>query len=86
MFAVPKRKKYGKRTKCRGHTFTCKHCGFSIDRHILATLNIGEVFLKTQNVASTDPAERSRMTMMERAVRNCKETQIGIKDLLYHFQ
>ncbi len=66
----------GKRTKCWGHTFTCKHCGFTIGRHVLATLNIGEVFLKTQNVARSDPAERSRMTMMERAVRNCKETII----------
>jgi len=66
----------GRRTKCWGHTFTCKHCGFTIDRHVLATLNIGEVFLKTQNVARSDPAERSRMTMMERAVRNCKETII----------
>jgi putative transposase len=68
--------KCGKRTKCRGHTFTCKHCGFSIDRHVLATLNIGEVFLKSQYVARSDPAERSRMTMMERAVRNCKDTII----------
>ena len=68
--------KCGRRSKCWGHTFTCKHCGFSIDRHVLATLNIGEVFLKTQNVARSDPAERSRMTMMERAVRNCKETII----------
>ncbi len=68
--------KCGKRTKCWGPTFTCKHCGFSIGRHILATLNIGEVFLKAQNVASSDPAERSRMTMMERAVRNCKDTII----------
>jgi IS605 OrfB family transposase len=66
----------GKRTKCWGHPFTCKHCGFTIGRHVLATLNIGEVFLKTQNVARSDPAERSRMTMMERAVRNCKETII----------
>jgi putative transposase len=66
----------GRRTKCWGHTFTCKHCGFRINRHILATLNIGEVFLKSQNVARSDPAERSQMTMMERAVRNCKETII----------
>ncbi|NVM29428.1 MAG: hypothetical protein HWN65_11365 [Candidatus Helarchaeota archaeon] len=29
-----------------------------------------------QNVARPDPAERSRMTMKERAVRNCKETII----------
>ncbi|NVM54573.1 MAG: IS200/IS605 family element transposase accessory protein TnpB, partial [Candidatus Helarchaeota archaeon] len=64
--------KCGRRSKCQGQTFTCKHCGFSIDRHVLATLNIGEVFLTTQNVARSDPAERSRMTMMERAVRNCK--------------
>ncbi len=66
----------GKRTKCWGSTFTCKHCGFSIDRHVLATLNIGEIFLNTQHVASSGPAERSQMTMMERAVRNCKETII----------
>ncbi|MFX1293892.1 MAG: IS200/IS605 family accessory protein TnpB-related protein [Promethearchaeota archaeon] len=63
----------GKRTKCWGHTFTYKHCGFTIDRHILATLNIGEIFLKSQHAARSDPAERSRMTMMERAVWNCKE-------------
>ncbi len=68
--------KCGKRTNCREPIFTCKHCGFSIGRHILATLNIGEVFLKSQHVARSDPAERSRMTMMERAVRNCKETII----------
>ncbi|NVM56190.1 MAG: hypothetical protein HWN66_21010, partial [Candidatus Helarchaeota archaeon] len=53
-----------------------KHCGFTIDRHILATLNIGAVFLKSQNVARSDPAERSRMPMMERAFRNCKDTII----------
>jgi len=66
--------KCGRRSKCWGQTFTCKHCGFTIDRHILATLNIGEVFLKTQNVARSDPAERSRMTTMERAFRKCKDT------------
>ncbi|NVM27360.1 MAG: IS200/IS605 family element transposase accessory protein TnpB [Candidatus Helarchaeota archaeon] len=66
----------GKRTKCWGKIFTCKHCGFTIDRHILATLNIAEVFLSTQDVARPDPAERSRMTMMARAVRNCKDTII----------
>ncbi|MFX1293487.1 MAG: zinc ribbon domain-containing protein [Promethearchaeota archaeon] len=68
--------KCGKRTNCRGHTFTCKHCGFSIDRHVLATLNIGDGFLETQNEASIDPAERSRMARMARIVRNYKETMI----------
>ena len=66
----------GKRTKCRGKVFTCKHCGFTMDRHIQATLNIGEVFLNTQNVARPDPAERHQMTMMERAFRKCKDTII----------
>ena len=66
----------GKRTKCWGKMFTCKHCGFTMERHILATLNIAEVFLNTQNVARPDPAERHQMTMMARAVRNCKDTII----------
>ncbi|NVM54470.1 MAG: IS200/IS605 family element transposase accessory protein TnpB [Candidatus Helarchaeota archaeon] len=66
----------GKRTKCRGKVFTCKHCGFTIDRHIQATLYIGEVFLNTQNVARPDPAERHQMTITERAFRKCKDAII----------
>jgi|GEM_PF-847122 len=64
----------GKRTKCRGKVFTCKHCGFTMDRHIQATFNIAEVYLDTQNVARSDPAERSQMTRMERAFCKCKDT------------
>ncbi|NVM55391.1 MAG: hypothetical protein HWN66_16915, partial [Candidatus Helarchaeota archaeon] len=51
-------------------------CGFTIDRHIQATVNIGEVFLNTQNVARPDPAERHRMKIMERAFRKCKDAII----------
>jgi len=48
-------------------------CAFWLGRFIMD----GRVMYRdAQNVARSDPAERSRMTMMERAVRNCKETII----------
>jgi putative transposase len=58
--------KCGKLTKSKGHRFTCKHCGFSMNRHLQATMNIVEKYLLKvdKNVARTDPAERQRMTVL----------------------
>ena len=48
-------------------------CAYWLGRFIMD----GRVMCReTQDVARPDPAERSRMTMMARAVRNCKDTII----------
>ncbi len=66
--------KCGTITRCKSHVFTCKHCGFSINRHFQATFNIIEVFLKNQNVASSDPAERRQMKTMAGELLKFKES------------
>ncbi|MFX0101443.1 MAG: zinc ribbon domain-containing protein [Candidatus Hodarchaeota archaeon] len=68
--------KCGKKTKINGQIFTCNHCGYTINRHFLATINIAGKYLKNQNVASSVPAERQQMKMMHGAFRKCKETII----------
>lgn len=70
--------KCGKITRCKSQVFTCKHCGFSINRHFQATFNIIEAFLKSQNVASSDPAERRQMKTM--AGELCKFKESIVRD------
>ena len=68
--------KCNKITKTISSLFVCAHCGFVINRHFQATSNIIEKYLTTQNVASSDPAERHRMTMMVREFRKFNEAII----------
>ncbi|MFX0099454.1 MAG: zinc ribbon domain-containing protein [Candidatus Hodarchaeota archaeon] len=69
--------KCGKKTKCNRQVFKCKHCGFTMNRHLLATINIAEEYFKNQHVASTVPAEGHHMKAMRGAFRKCKETITG---------
>lgn len=73
--------KCGKLTSCKPQTFVSKHCSFTINRQIQASLNIAEKYLnkglkksnKSKNVASPVPAERQLMKPMLGELREFKE-------------
>jgi putative transposase len=69
--------KYGKIANSTSHTFVCRFCGFKINHHFQATVNIVHRFLKNQDVASSDSAERYQMKMMARELRKFKDSLIG---------
>jgi putative transposase len=74
--------KCGKNTTCRSATFTCQQCGFSMNRHLLAAINILDKYLvdidkiksKHQDVASAVPAESDRMKSVAGAFRERVES------------
>ena len=71
----------GKITRCKSELFHCKSCGFTINRHLLALINIFGVFWqdlqnKSQDVASPVPAEGIQMKMSDGEFRELKETVI----------
>ncbi|TXT62019.1 MAG: hypothetical protein BAJALOKI1v1_1050013 [Promethearchaeota archaeon] len=61
--------KCGKKMTCTTQIFTCKHCGYAIDRQVQAPINIAEKYLEKKvnqweehkDVASSVPAERQLM-------------------------
>jgi putative transposase len=73
--------KCGKLTGCKTQTFTCKHCGFTINRQVQAPFNIVKKYLikrlkqsnKKKNVARPVPAERQLMKTMLGELREFKE-------------
>lgn len=75
--------KCGTVTKCNSQIFVCKHCGFKINRHLQASFNITEVFLKNEDVASSDPAERHHMKLMVGEFCKFKESIIGDANQYY---
>jgi IS605 OrfB family transposase len=69
--------KCGKLSRCSSNLFTCKYCGFIINRHFQATANIIDVFLERHNVASnSDPAEGRQMKTMVRELRKFKDSVV----------
>jgi len=71
----------GKITRCKSELFICKACGFSLNRHLLALINIFGVFLQDlqqipQDVASPVPAEGVQMKMTDGEFCELKETVI----------
>src|SRR5208337_3295661 len=64
--------KCGKNTKCNSSIYTCNYCGFSMNRHLLASINILDKYLagigkkkpKNKHVASTAPAESDQMKLV----------------------
>jgi putative transposase len=74
--------KCGKNTKCNSSTYTCQYCGFSMNRHLLASINIldnylaeiGKKAIKNKDVASSVPAESDQMKSVVGAFRECVET------------
>ena len=69
--------KCGKKTKCISEIFTCKHCGFTMNRHLHATMNIVQKYLDNQHVASADPAEELQMNVMSGEFCKLVETITG---------
>jgi len=71
----------GKITRCKSELFRCKWCGFTVNRHLLALINIFGVYLQDlqqspQDVASPVPAEGVQMKMTDGEFRELKETVI----------
>ena len=71
----------GKITHCKSELFRCKSCGFTMNRHLLALINIFGVFLqdlqqRPQDVASPVPAEGVQMTMTDGEFRELQETVV----------
>jgi IS605 OrfB family transposase len=69
--------KCGKKTKCFSEIFTCKHCGFTMNRHLHATMNIVSKYLDNQDVASADPAEGFQMNVTSGEFRELVEAVAG---------
>jgi putative transposase len=73
--------KCGKKTTCKTQIFTCKHCGYTIDRQVQAPINIAEKYIEkkltqwedNKDVASSVPAERQLMKTVLRELREFKD-------------
>jgi IS605 OrfB family transposase len=77
--------KCGKNTKCESSTYTCQYCGFTMNRHLLASINILDKYLAEKgkegrgikHVASTVPAESDQMNLVVGAFRERVESING---------
>lgn len=69
--------KCGKKTECHSEIFTCSSCGFTMNRHLHATMNIVKRYLDNQHVASADPAEAFQMNVTSGEFCKLVETVTG---------
>lgn len=67
----------GKKTKCLSEIFTCHSCGFTMNRHLHATVNIVKKYLDNKHVASADPAEEFQMNVTSGEFCKLVETITG---------